>query len=163
MTQELIELREAITQGRTAEALYLVNELDDVGRRAIIRNIESYLVVLLMHLIKSQAENKLTRSWRSSMRNSVLEISSLNLQDNKKAYYIHQDDWKDFLEYAYQRAFFEAADEVDGGIESQALAARVDKTEVLRIAQHLLDLTYQYKSGILVEKLQSELSLLSAG
>lgn len=160
MTHELVELREAIRQGRISEALYIVDELDDMGRRAIIRNIESYLVVLLMHLIKSQAQKKLTRSWMKSLRNSILEIASLNLQDNKKAYYIHQASWGEHLEYAYQRAFFEAADEVDGGIDSKALAVRVDKAEVLRIAEHLLNLSYQYQGGALVGKLQSELALL---
>jgi len=160
MTQELIALREAIMQGRTADALYIVNELDDMGRRAIIRNIESYLIVLLIHLIKNQAQNDLPRSWIKSIRNSVLEIASLNLQDNKRAYYIHANDWEEHLEYAYQRAFFEAADEVNGGIDPKDLAEMVNKAEVLRMAQHLLRLTYQYRGGALVEKLQFELARL---
>ncbi|MFM6004838.1 MAG: hypothetical protein ACKPB7_16470, partial [Sphaerospermopsis kisseleviana] len=63
MTQELIDLRNNILQGRYAEALEIVDELAGMSKQAILRNIQSYLKILLIHLIKNQVEQRLTASW----------------------------------------------------------------------------------------------------
>jgi len=39
MTQELIDLRKSIVEGRYADALAIVDELEGIGRQAILRNI----------------------------------------------------------------------------------------------------------------------------
>ena len=62
MTQELLELRSLLESGRYSEALAVVDELEDMSKQAILRNIESFLVRLMVHLIKYQVENRLTRS-----------------------------------------------------------------------------------------------------
>ena len=56
MTQELIDLRTSIVEGRYTDALAIVDELEGMSKQAILRNIESFLVRLLLHLIKSQIE-----------------------------------------------------------------------------------------------------------
>ena len=80
MTQELIDLRNCILAGRYEEALQLVDELEGMSRKAILQAIESFLVRLLVHLIKNQVEQRLTNSWAASIRDSVLKIQSLNLK-----------------------------------------------------------------------------------
>ena len=62
MTQELLDLRNSILEGRYADALAIVDELEGLSRQAILRNIESFLVRLLIHLIKNQVEQRLTNS-----------------------------------------------------------------------------------------------------
>ena len=90
MTQELIDLRNSIMEGRYADALAIVDELEGMSKQAILRNIQSYLRILLIHLIKNQIEQRLTNYWATSIRNSLIEINKINPKENKKSYYINQ-------------------------------------------------------------------------
>jgi hypothetical protein len=74
MTQELIDLRNSTLQGRYIDALALKNELQGMSKQAILGNIQSYLKILLIHLIKNKIEEELTNSWSASIRNSMREI-----------------------------------------------------------------------------------------
>ncbi len=71
MTQELIDLRNSILQGRYTDALALVDELEGMSKQAILGNIQSYLKILIIYLIKNQIEQQLTNSWSASIRNSI--------------------------------------------------------------------------------------------
>ncbi|WP_366558114.1 DUF29 family protein [Okeania sp. SIO3B5] len=73
-TQELIDLRTCILQGRTRDTLALIDELDAMSKKDIIRKIKSYLIVMLTHLIKNQVEIRLTNSWAVFIHNATLEI-----------------------------------------------------------------------------------------
>ncbi|MBC7826086.1 MAG: DUF29 family protein, partial [Candidatus Parcubacteria bacterium] len=88
MTQELIDLRSSILEGRYDDALLLVDELEGMSKQAILRNIESFLVRMLVHLIKNQLEERLTNSWVASIADSILQIKKLNLKDNKTSHYL---------------------------------------------------------------------------
>ncbi|MGF1517800.1 MAG: hypothetical protein ACFCVB_08360 [Nodosilinea sp.] len=55
-----MDLRRSLVEGRYRDALVLVDELEGMGRQTILRNIESFLVRLLQHLIKNQVEQRLT-------------------------------------------------------------------------------------------------------
>lgn len=88
MTQELVELRHSLLEGRYNDALVLVDELEGMGKQAILRNIESFLVRLLVHLIKNQVEQRLSHSSLISISDSVLQISKLNRKDNQTSHYI---------------------------------------------------------------------------
>jgi hypothetical protein len=92
MTQELIDLRTSILEGRYADALAIVDELEGLSKQAILRNIESFLVRMLVHLIKNQIEQRLTNSWVASISESLRQIQKLNLKENKTSYYIKQDE-----------------------------------------------------------------------
>ena len=54
MTQELMDLRNSILEQRLEDALAIVDELEGMSKQAILRNIESFLVRMLIHLIKYQ-------------------------------------------------------------------------------------------------------------
>lgn len=62
MTQELVDLRNYILQGRYDDALLLIDELEGMTKKAILQNIESFLIRMLVHLIKNQVEQQLTNS-----------------------------------------------------------------------------------------------------
>jgi hypothetical protein len=53
MTQELIDLRNSILEQRYSDALSLVDELEGMSKKAILRQIKAFLNVLLIHLIKN--------------------------------------------------------------------------------------------------------------
>ena len=118
MTQELIDLRNSILEQRYADALGIVDELEGMGRQAILRNIQSFLVRLMIHLIKNQVEQRLTNSWTNSIRGSIREIKKINLQDNKNSYYVKIDEWELILEEEFEEAIRDASDEVMNGIYS---------------------------------------------
>ena len=110
MTQELIDLRNSILEQRYADALGIVDELEGMGRQAILRNIQSFLVRLMIHLIKNQVEQRLTNSWTNSIRGSIREIKKINLQDNKNSYYVKIDEWELILEEEFEEAIRDASD-----------------------------------------------------
>ncbi len=64
---------------RYDDALALVDELEEMSKQSILRNIDSFLVRLMVHLIKNQAEPRLTNSWTASISDSILKIQKLNL------------------------------------------------------------------------------------
>ena len=68
--EELIEMRSLLEAGRYSEALTLLAEMEETSRDDKINEIEAYLHILLLHLIKQQAERRTTRSWNLSIRNA---------------------------------------------------------------------------------------------
>ncbi|MBD2183684.1 DUF29 family protein [Planktothrix sp. FACHB-1355] len=145
MTQELLDLRNSIKEGRYEDALLLIDELEGMSRQAILRNIQSFLLRLLMHLIKNQVEQRLTKSWSASIRDSIRQIKKLNLQDNKISYYVKTDEWQTMLEDEFEAAIRDASLEVrDGAYSESELLEMVDREQILATAQIFLALTYEY-------------------
>ncbi|MBC5796339.1 DUF29 family protein [Sphaerospermopsis sp. LEGE 00249] len=143
MTQELIDLRNSILAGRYEDALAIVDELEGMSKQAILRNIQSFLRVLLIHLIKNQIEKRLTNSWVASIRNALVEIKKINLKENKKSYYINKDEWDNYLEEEIELAIGDASVEVLNGIYTEfQLAEMVDKNNIISTALNFLELTY---------------------
>ncbi|WYL93368.1 MAG: DUF29 family protein [Gloeotrichia echinulata IR180] len=164
MTQELIDLRNSIMEGRYADALAIVDELEGMSRQAILRNIQSFLVRLMIHLIKNQVEQRLTNSWANSIRSSIREIKKLNLQDNKTSYYVNIDDWELILEDEFEEAIRDASDEVMNGAYSPfKLAEIVDENQIINQAQILLKLTYNYSIKELPAIIDDYLTRLPGG
>ncbi len=143
MTQELWDLRKSILDGRYDDALVLVDELELMSRKSYIRNIRSFLIRLITHLIKNQVEQRLTNSWVASIKGSILEIQDLNLQDNKTSHYVKQDEWEDLLDAAYDAAIDPASAVIfDGLYTPKRLQTMVDKSLILSRTKDFLNLTY---------------------
>jgi hypothetical protein len=161
--EELTELRNKIIAGRYSDALAIIDELEEMSRRDIIRKIESYLVRLLAHLIKNQLEERLTNSWIASIRDSLRQIGKLN-QMNKNSYYIKQQDWQPYLEEAIEAAIDDAAVEVFGGtLKPSIVSARVDREQILAFALNLLQLTYEVSGKQLSDRVNTVLEMLPGG
>ncbi|PIG95082.1 DUF29 family protein [Gloeocapsopsis sp. IPPAS B-1203] len=132
--EELLTLKEMLLKGDISGALVMVEELEEMGRNDIIKTIRSHAVILLLHLIKQQAENRTTRSWEVSIRNSVREI-----QRENRAYYLTSEELLETLEEAYLNAIDEASLEVEEGrYEPEELEQRVNKVEILQHALNLI-------------------------
>ena len=50
--EEILELKECLLTHQYERALAIVEELEQMGRQDKINNLESFLVILLIHLIK---------------------------------------------------------------------------------------------------------------
>ena len=164
MVQELRDLRNCILEGRNEDALFIVDELEGMSKQATLRNIRSFLRVLLIHLIKNQVEQRLTNSWANSIANAIREIKDLNLKDNKTSYYIGTDEWQLFLEDELEISIRFASREVlEGKLSRAQLAKRVDREQVILIATQFLSLTYTYSIKQLEEASDEYLSQLPGG
>ena len=164
MIQELIDLKQSIIEGRYDDALALVDEWELMSNEQILQKIESFLVRLLVPLIKNQVEQRLTNSWAASFRDSVLKIQRLNLKANKTSYYIDVDEWERDLENAFKDAVFEASVEVKNGIyKPSKLQEIADKVWVLDTAKRLITLTYNYSKEDLRDVINDEFLKLPGG
>jgi len=164
MNQELIELRNSILEGRYADALAIVDELDWMSKKATLRNIKSFLLRMLIHLIKNQIEQRLTNSWAASIRDSIIEIQDLNLQDNKNSHYIKQDEWEQMLTKTIEAAIRTASVEVmNGRLSPFQLLELVDRSQIIQVARHLLAMTYEYSAEILPATIDEYLTQLPGG
>lgn len=137
--EELIELKEQIVKGDLVAALAIVDELETMSRQDKINTLESFLVVLLVHLIKIQVEQRVTRSWRNSIINSVTQIQIRN-RLGKKSNYIYQ--WDEHYQNKLFTAIRQAAEEVFGGIEIEELESQIDYSQLQKDAKNLLTITY---------------------
>ncbi len=164
MVQEFIDLRQSIVEGRYQDALDIVDELEGMGKQAILRNIESFLVRLLIHLIKNQVEKRLTNSWAASISDSIRQIKKLNLKDNKKSYYIQPSEWIEYLEETFEVAILEASIEVSGGTYTPIqLEEIVNKKQILKISSSLIALTYEYSAKDLLSTVREYFINLPGG
>jgi Domain of unknown function DUF29 len=165
MTQELIDLRASILEGRYSDALALVDELEGMSKKEILRTIQSYLLILLIYLIKNQIEQRLTGSWVNSIRNSIREIQKLNIKDNKTSYYIKKNEWESWIEEeVIEDAIANASEEVmNGQFTRSQLSEMLDRPQLFQIATRLLDLTYTHSAKELPALLEEDLVQLPGG
>ena len=164
MIQELIDLRQTIVEGRYQDALDIIDELEGIGKQAILRNIESFLVRLLIHLIKNQMEKRLTNSWAAFISDSIIQIKKLNLKDNKKSYYIKQGEWLPYLEEAIELAIRPVSIELlSGSLKPAEISKQINRDELVSISQKLMNLTYKYPVKQLPDKIDCLLAELPGG
>lgn len=137
--EELLELKALLLKGDIKGSLAIVEDLEEMGRKGITKTIRSYAVILLLHLIKQQAENRSTRSWEVSIRNSVREIQRENRRRKAGGYYLTAEELKEVLAEAYLNAIDAASLEVaEGRYEVEELERLVDKQQVLDLAWELI-------------------------
>ncbi|HAG79959.1 MAG TPA: hypothetical protein DCL61_02045 [Cyanobacteria bacterium UBA12227] len=137
--EELLTLKELLLKGDITGAITLVEELEEMSRDDKINNIISYGVILLLHLIKQQAENRATRSWDVSIRNSVRQIQNKNKRRKAGGSYLTPEELRLALEEAYPQAINQASLEVEEGrYEPEELEQRVSQEEILNHALALL-------------------------
>jgi len=139
--EEILELKELLLKGDIKASLSIVEELEEIGRKEIIKTIRSYAVILLLHLIKQQAENRTTKSWEVSIRNSVREIQRENKRRKAGGYYLTREELFETLQEAYLNAVDEASLEVEAGrYEPEELAQMLNPEEILNQAMSLISI-----------------------
>ncbi|MDZ7958075.1 MAG: DUF29 family protein [Aulosira sp. DedQUE10] len=137
--EELLSLKDLLVKGDVVGALIIVEELTEMSRNEIIKTIRSYAVILLLHLIKQQAENRTTRSWEVSIRNSVREIHRENKRRKAGGYYLTPEELLEVLAEAYLNAIDQASLEVEEGrYEAQELEKLVNQEEIINRALGLI-------------------------
>ena len=64
--EEILELKDCLINQQYNRAFAIVEDLETMGRQDKINNLESFLIILLIHWIKIQVEGRVTRSWKNS-------------------------------------------------------------------------------------------------
>lgn len=114
--EELLLLRQLIEEKQYDKALEIVDELEEMSREDKLNKIHSYAVVLLLHLIKQEAEKRSTRSWEFSIYNASKEIKRVNKRRKSGGCYANEEELKEILNDAFDTAIKKAALEALEGI-----------------------------------------------
>lgn len=137
--EELYTLKELLLKGDVQGAIAIVEELEEMSRDDKINASASFAVILLLHLIKQQTENRTTRSWEVSIRNSVLEIQKKNKRRKAGGVYLQPEELRLALEEAYPVAINKASLEVEEGrYEPEELEQMVYQKDILNQALALI-------------------------
>ncbi len=138
--EELIELRKSITSGDYSKALEIVDELEEMSLEDKLNKIYSYTVILLMHLIKQEAEGKTTRSWSNSILNSAEQINRINKRRKSGGYYAQAEVLQEIIDDAFPRALRNAALEAFGGAyQEEELLKMISLSDIKQKALNLLE------------------------
>jgi hypothetical protein len=137
--EELLELRELVVSGNLKAALSLIDELEEMSKEDKINKIYSYCVVLLVHLIKQQAEKRTTHAWDVSIRNAIDAIERINNRRKAGGYYMNKKEIEEILPGAYNRALDNASLEAFGGIYDElTLRNMVDQELIIKQALNFI-------------------------
>lgn len=150
--EEILELKDCLLDWQYDRAFAIVEDLEAMGRQDKINNLESFLVILLIHLIKIQVEKRVTRSWKNSIGNSLLAIQKRNRLGNK-SHYIKQDEWDENILNCQFEAVLGAAKKIFEGIDYQELEKLVDFEKLTIVTNELLALTYTKNSREIIESI----------
>jgi hypothetical protein len=139
MSEELEQLRQYLETGQLDAAFGLLDEMDEMSRDDKIHKIQSYMHVLLVHLIKQAAERRTTPSWERSIRNALFWIPRINRRRKAGGWYIAADELREALVDVYEHALDNAAAEVLAGEHTAAsLGALVDRDRLLAQAYEMI-------------------------
>jgi hypothetical protein len=139
MSEELEQLRQYLETGQLDAAFGLLDEMDEMSRDDKIHKIQSYMHVLLIHLIKQAAEHRTTPSWDRTIRNTLFWIPRINRRRKAAGWYIPADDLQEALADVYEHALDSAAAEALGGTHTTAsLGVLVDRERVLAQAYEMI-------------------------
>lgn len=134
-----MELKELLQRGKVAEALVLVAELEEMSKSDKLNKIFSYGIILLLHLIKKVAENRTTKSWETSIFNSVKQIQRTNKRHKAKGTYLTEEELVETLEDAYESGLKSAALEAFEGIyDVEEIAKMVNRDDIIIMAIGLI-------------------------
>ncbi|MCA2508252.1 MAG: DUF29 family protein [Microcystis sp. M54BS1] len=137
--EELLELKNLLLAGNIPDALLLVEEMTEMSKDDKLNKIFSFSIIVLLHLIKQQAEKLSTRSWETSISNSVKQIQRINKRRKTGGNYLTIEELKETLDDAYSSALRQGALEAFEGIyQPEEIEAMVDKNQIINQAMRLI-------------------------
>ena len=140
VVNELEELRKRIEAQDYVAALQIVDELEEMSKEDKLNKIYSYMVILLIHLIKQEAEARTTSSWDRSIYNSIDNINRTNKRRKSGGYYADSSVLKEIIDEAYPRAIKEASFEAfEGKLSWVELEKKINSHSIKIKALSLLD------------------------
>jgi hypothetical protein len=137
--EELLELKNLLLAGNIPDALILVEEMTEMSKDDKLNKIFSFSIIVLLHLIKQQAEKRSTRSGETSISNSVRQIQRINQRRKTGGNYLTIEELKETLDDAYSSALRQGALEAFEGIyQPEEIEAMIDKNQIINQALALI-------------------------
>lgn len=137
--EEIIELKAHLLHGRYPEAMLLLDDMEEMAKEDKLNKIRSFCIVLLLHLIKQQAEGRSTRSWDYSILNAVDEIKHINKRRKSGGNYASSDELQEMIVSATNPAMKYASLGVfEGTFTAEQLAEKIDISFLQNKALQLL-------------------------
>lgn len=137
--EELLLLRQLIEEKQYDKALEIVDELEEMSREDKLNKIYSYAIILLLHLIKQDAEKRSTRSWEFSIYNASKEIKRVNKRRKSGGCYATEEELIEILNDAFDTAIKKAALEALEGIYTDnELKEKIEEEQVKSKALSLI-------------------------
>jgi len=128
---ELLELEKCIKEERYADALAIIGDMEEMSREDKINKIYSYIIILMIHLIKQHAEKYSTPSWERSIYNSVEAVRVTNKRRKTGGYYASKEELDELCRQAYPAALKNASYEAyEGQYNVSELAEMVDEHDI---------------------------------
>ena len=138
--EELVTLRKYIEEKDYIKALEIVSELEEMSKEDKLNKIYSYAVILLVHLIKQEAEKRTTRSWDVSISNSVREIKRTNKRRKAGGCYASKEELMETIDEAFEAAIERASLEAfEGRHDGDELAQMIDAVKIKSTALTLIN------------------------
>jgi len=138
--EELLELRQSIKDGNYTKALELVDELEAMSKEDKLEKIYSYIIILLLHLIKKEAEKRTTKSWEVSIKNSIERINRMNQRRKSGGYYARREELQEIINDAALPALRNASLEAfEGDLSEQEIMEIIDLDSIKKKALEILD------------------------
>jgi Domain of unknown function DUF29 len=137
--EELLDLRTAIEAGRYDDALFMIDEMTAMAKKDTINKIGSFVRILLIHLIKAHAEQRMTRSWRNSIKYALEEIAESNQREAARGVYMDATALQMSIEKRFELALDKASEEAFEGVyTARQLAASIDTEAIKAEALHYI-------------------------
>jgi hypothetical protein len=109
----------------------LIAEMEEMSREDKINKIYSFAEILLLYLIKQEAEKRTTRSWDLTLRNAVRQIGRVNKRRKSGGVYVEGTELREIIADAYQPALERAALETfEGRYDDQELGRKVNRAAI---------------------------------
>ncbi|MDZ7899475.1 MAG: DUF29 family protein [Arcicella sp.] len=141
--EELEALRKMVEQHDYTAALALIDEMDEMAKDDKIVKIESFLHVLLVHLIKQHAEKKTTNSWNRSINFSLRGISKSNKRRSSGGFYLKPQELEDAIEEIFNDSLQDASEEAFGGAYDKKVLVGMIDIDIIKKEALMLILNYQ--------------------
>lgn len=137
--EELLTLKTYIETEKYSDALLLINELEEMSLKDTMNKISSYSTILLVQLIKQQAEKRNTRSWEASVIESLFRIKKTNKRHKAKGFVADKDTLKDILTETFPIALLKASLETfEGKYSADELEKMISNDQIIEKALTLI-------------------------
>jgi Domain of unknown function DUF29 len=130
--EELEALRKLIEEHDYTHALALIDEMDEMAKDDKITKIEAYIKILLIHLIKENAEKRTSSSWKRSIDYALDGIYESNKRRKAGGNYLSDQEIMNAINDRFSRALKEASQEAFGGAFSTKVLSEMIDSEAIK-------------------------------
>lgn len=130
--EELLELEQCLLTSDIDKAIQITQELIEMSKADILRKIESYLRILLLHLIKQKVENRITKSWHYSIVESAAQIKKINKRRKANGWYAGEQELREMCQDVFESAIGRASIEIfEGSLSESDIEARINRQALI--------------------------------